>query len=91
MRRIPNFVLLRAFEAAGVDVATAKSQRRRFACACLDWSERRPHMAGALGAAFLTAVLKRRWLVKETEGRGLQLTPSGRRELRSRFSLPVEL
>ena len=81
----------RAFEAAGVDVATAKSQRRRFACACLDWSERRPHMAGALGAAFLDVVLKRRWLVKETEGRGLQLTPAGRRELRSRFSLPPEL
>jgi DNA-binding transcriptional ArsR family regulator len=82
---------LRAFEALGVDVAAAKSQRRRFACACLDWSERRPHMAGALGAAFLDTVLKRRWLVKETEGRGLRLTPAGRRELRSRFSLGLEL
>lgn len=82
---------LRAFEALGVDVAAAKSQRRRFACACLDWSERRPHMAGALGAAFLDTVLKRHWLVKETEGRGLRLTPAGRRELRSRFSLGLEL
>jgi DNA-binding transcriptional ArsR family regulator len=81
----------KAFEAVGVDVAEAKSQRRRFACACLDWSERRPHMAGALGAAFLKAVLKRRWLVKETDGRVLQLTAAGRRELRSRFNLPKEL
>jgi hypothetical protein len=81
----------RAFESIGVDLAATRSQRRRFACACLDWSERRPHMAGALGAAFLKAVLKRRWLVKETEGRALELTPAGRRELRARFGLPVEL
>src|SRR6185437_12181058 len=33
----------------GVDVDAARASRRRFACACLDWSERRPHLAGALG------------------------------------------
>jgi DNA-binding transcriptional ArsR family regulator len=39
-----------AFEALGVDVEAARGLRRRFAFACLDWSERRPHLAGALGA-----------------------------------------
>jgi DNA-binding transcriptional ArsR family regulator len=79
------------FGSLGVDLDAAHAQRRRFACACLDWSERRPHLAGALGAAFLDTVLRRRWLVKETEGRGLRLTPAGRRVLRSRFNLAVEL
>jgi len=79
------------FESLGVDVDAARAQRRRFACACLDWSERRPHLAGALGAAFLNTVLKRRWLVKETDGRALRLTPAGRRALRARFDLPVDL
>lgn len=81
----------KAFEMVGVDVAEAKRQRRRFACACLDWSERRPHLAGALGAALLKAALKRKWLLKDLDSRALKLTATGRRELRSRCSLPTEL
>jgi hypothetical protein len=79
------------FESLGVDLDAARAQRRRFACACLDWSERRPHLAGALGAAFLDAVLRRRWLVKDSDSRVLRLTPAGRRALRARFDLPAEL
>ncbi|HVC18719.1 MAG TPA: helix-turn-helix transcriptional regulator, partial [Vicinamibacterales bacterium] len=48
----------KAFEALGIDVDAARSQRRRFAFACLDWSERRCHLAGALGAALLDVMLK---------------------------------
>src|ERR1043166_3579184 len=44
----------RALVDLGIDVAGARALRRRFACACLDWSERRPHLGGALGAAMLT-------------------------------------
>jgi DNA-binding transcriptional ArsR family regulator len=40
----------------GVDVATAQRARRRFAFACLDWTEHRPHLGGALGAAILGAL-----------------------------------
>src|SRR5579884_63873 len=43
----------RAFERIGVDVAALRRARRPLARACLDWSERRPHLAGALGAALL--------------------------------------
>ena len=39
----------------GVDAAQARQRRRRFACSCLDWSERRSHLGGALGAALLDA------------------------------------
>jgi DNA-binding transcriptional ArsR family regulator len=76
-----------ALEAAGVDVGAARALRRRFACACLDWSERRPHLAGALGAALLKTALKRRWFIKDLDGRALKLTSAGRRELRARFRL----
>lgn len=64
----------------GVEVAQARGQRRRFACACLDWSERRSHLGGALGAALFDAALRRRWLSKDLEGRGVKPTAKGERE-----------
>jgi len=78
---------VRSFEGLGVDVDGARGQRRRFACACLDWSERQPHMAGALGAAFLKAALKRKWVVKDLDSRALGVTHTGRKEIRARFGL----
>lgn len=79
----------RAFAALGVDVEVARRQRRRFACACLDWSERRPHMGGALGGALLETALKRRWVLKELDSRALRLTPAGRRALQAQIGLEV--
>jgi DNA-binding transcriptional ArsR family regulator len=65
----------------GVDSDTLRSLRRRFAYACLDWSERRPHVGGALGAALLTLALRRKWVRRDAHGRGLNLTAAGRREI----------
>jgi hypothetical protein len=73
--------------AAGVDVAGSRVLRRRFAFPCLDWTERRPHVGGALGAALLALALRRRWVVRDLDGRALDLTRAGRRELRARFGL----
>lgn len=73
----------------GMDVSAARSQRRRFACDCLDWSERRPHLAGAVGAGLLSLVLERKWVVKDFESRVLSVTRIGQRELRKRFDLVV--
>jgi DNA-binding transcriptional ArsR family regulator len=78
---------VKALEFLGVDIAAARALRRRFAYACLDWSERRPHIAGAFGAALLKTALKRKWVVKDLDSRALSLTPLGRREMRSRFGL----
>uniref|UniRef100_Q01XT2 Transcriptional regulator, ArsR family n=1 Tax=Solibacter usitatus (strain Ellin6076) TaxID=234267 RepID=Q01XT2_SOLUE len=77
----------RAFADLGIDLDAAMSLRRRFAYACLDWSERRPHIAGALGAALLNMALKRRWIAQDLDSRALGVTPSGRRELLKRFGL----
>jgi DNA-binding transcriptional ArsR family regulator len=74
-----------ALESLGIDIAKARSTRRRFACACLDWSERRPHLGGALGAAWLQLSLKRGWVRQELDGRALTLTPKAQREMPELF------
>jgi DNA-binding transcriptional ArsR family regulator len=76
-------------DALGVDVEAARAQRRRFAFACLDWSERVPHLGGALAAAVLHVFLRKRWVVQEPDGRALDVTPLGRRELQRRLGISV--
>jgi DNA-binding transcriptional ArsR family regulator len=77
----------RAFESLGIDVPASRMLRRRFACGCLDWSERKFHMGGAIGAAFLGIAFKKKWLVQELDSRALNVTSVGRREFRTRFGL----
>jgi DNA-binding transcriptional ArsR family regulator len=79
----------KGFESLSIDIEAERSLRRRFASSCLDWSERRPHLGGALGAALLRAALKRRWVTQELDSRVLNITSAGRRELQSRFGLSV--
>lgn len=76
-----------AFAALGVDVDETRKLRRRFAYACLDWSERRPHIAGALGSALLKIALKRKWVAQDLDSRAIRVTNGGRRELLARFGV----
>ncbi len=78
---------VRALETLGIDIEATRTLRRRFAFACLDWSERRPHVGGALGAALLNVALKRQWLVQDLDSRALSVTKAGQRELRTRFGV----
>jgi len=78
-----------AFERLGIDVAAARTSHRRFAFACLDWSERRPHLAGALGAAVLGAALKKSWVRRDLDSRVLRLTTVGRRELLAKLGVQL--
>ncbi|HTR10095.1 MAG TPA: helix-turn-helix transcriptional regulator [Paraburkholderia sp.] len=64
----------------GVDVAALRTRRRRFACTCLDWSERRPHLGGALGAALLGSWTDIGWIERTSRPRVLRITPKGQRE-----------
>lgn len=77
----------KSLAALGVDLDHARGQRRRFAYGCLDWSERRPHLGGALGAALLRVTLSRKWVERELDSRALSLTRLGRQELAARFHL----
>jgi DNA-binding transcriptional ArsR family regulator len=79
----------RAFAAIGIDVDATRARRRRFASGCMDWSERRLHLGGALGAAVLDAAVKHQWVVRELDSRALAVTDRGRQEMRNRFGVGV--
>jgi DNA-binding transcriptional ArsR family regulator len=79
-----------AFASVGLDVEALRRQRRRFAFACLDWSERRAHLGGALAAAVLDVALRRRWIDREPGSRVVTVTASGRREMAKRFALRLD-
>jgi DNA-binding transcriptional ArsR family regulator len=64
-------------ERLGVDVEGARGARRPLTRACLDWSERRSHLAGGLGAALLGSLLGRGWVARRSGGRALRVTDAG--------------
>jgi len=69
----------------GVDVATLSKQRRPLCRACLDWSVRRTHLAGGLGAAILDMVFAEKWARRESGGRVVSFSPKGRQAFASTF------
>jgi DNA-binding transcriptional ArsR family regulator len=77
--------------AALVDLGvTPRPGRTPAVRACVDWSQRRPHLAGAFGDALLDTLLHRRWLRRHpTRPRVLELTPLGRAELPAAFHIEV--
>lgn len=75
------------FESLGVAVPELRRLRRRFVYGCLDWSERKPHVGGAVGAAMFDVAVRRRWVERERHSRALRITALGRRELASRFDI----
>jgi DNA-binding transcriptional ArsR family regulator len=73
----------------GIDLEGIGRSRRRFAYGCLDWSERRPHIGGVLGAAILQLLLRRKWVTQDLDSRALQVTSAGRREMQKHFGLQI--
>jgi DNA-binding transcriptional ArsR family regulator len=63
----------------GIDIAALKTARRPLCRACLDWSERRPHLAGGLGAAVLTQFLDQGWIRRQADSRVLVFSGEGLR------------
>jgi DNA-binding transcriptional ArsR family regulator len=68
---------------AAIGVTPPVRARRAYAIRCLDWSERRPHLAGALGAAVADAMLARGWVARVKGSRALLVTDAGRAGLRA--------
>ncbi len=77
------------FSSMGLDIDEIKSQRRSFARQCLDWSERKPHLAGALGSSLLQTILKRNWARKTRLSRELLITASGKSGLMDALKLEI--
>ncbi|MEU5209582.1 winged helix-turn-helix domain-containing protein [Streptomyces sp. NPDC020742] len=65
----------------GIDPAALRTGRRPQARGCLDWTERRPHLAGAAGARLCDRLLDRHWVRRIGTGRAVRLTPDGARAL----------
>lgn len=63
----------------GIDTSELRSKRRALARACLDWTEKEPHLAGAIGAAICEAVLARGWATRHD--RVLDVTEDGKEGL----------
>jgi hypothetical protein len=80
---------VKAVDALGIDIEEIRKLRRRFAYACLDWSERRPHIGGALGAGILKLAIKRKWVAQDLDSRAIRVTNAGRREMLTRFGVEV--
>ena len=77
----------RRLRALGIDVDGLRGQRRALTRACLDWTERRPHLAGSLGAALATRLLELEWVRRRPDTRAVTVTDAGRRQLRARLEI----
>ncbi len=66
----------------GVPPETLRAGRRPLARGCLDWTERRQHLAGVAGARLCETLLAHRWVIRIGSGRAVRLTPTGTTRLR---------
>lgn len=71
--------------ALDVDLASARRSRRVFARACVDLTQRRPHIGGALGAALLDLYLAQGWILRSRRSRVVTITPRGQVAFRRMF------
>ena len=73
----------------GIDLAAAADQRRSFCRPCLDWSERRPHIAGALGAQLADRCLALDWVQRRKDSRALTITRQGLRGFKDLLAIQI--
>jgi DNA-binding transcriptional ArsR family regulator len=77
------------FRRLGIDVSCLEEKRRRLAYGCLDWSERTPHLGGALGAALLDWLSRERLVVRRKGTRAVRLGEAAHARLRETFGLEL--
>ncbi|MCG8494382.1 MAG: metalloregulator ArsR/SmtB family transcription factor [Sneathiellales bacterium] len=74
-------------EDLGIDLAVLEKKRRPLCKSCLDWSERRSHLSGSLGSAFLDLFYSEGWATREGSSRIVTFTPKGKKAFNELFSL----
>ena len=78
---------LKFFSEIGVDFRSFKTHRRPICKSCLDWSERRSHLAGSLGKWVLNETMNRKWAYQDLDSRVIQFTPQGLRAFTERYGI----
>jgi len=79
----------RFFAELGIDLYIAGKGRRNLCRACLDWTERRPHIGGAIGAALAERLLTLGWITRAKDSRAVTVTSAGERGLRDGLGLAL--
>src|SRR5580704_324595 len=74
------------FARIGVDTTAVAHQRRSFCLPCMDWSERRHHLAGSLGTAMLSRFCDLGWVSRSNKSRAIRITPLGERRFQAILS-----
>lgn len=80
----------RLLGALNLDLDVVRRERRHFATACLDWTERQAHLGGALGAALWAELVTRGWIVRRPGTRAVVITSAGARGLRRTLGVAVD-
>lgn len=77
------------FSDFGVNIGDAKKQKRIFLKPCLDWSERRYHIAGSVGTLLLNKMLEQDWIRRTKDSRVIIITGKGEKEMLQNFKIVV--
>ena len=78
------------FGKLGLNLSALRRERRRFAFACPDWTEQRPHLGGSLGAALWACCVEQGWMVKQQGTRAIIVTDLGKQQLWEQFGIQVQ-
>ncbi|MEW6989753.1 ArsR/SmtB family transcription factor [Colwelliaceae bacterium 6441] len=77
------------FQSLGVDFDTLSKSKRPLCKSCLDWSERRNHLAGELGQWMLNDIMKKGWATKQLDSRIIQFTPQGLKRFYQQYDIAL--
>lgn len=87
---VPTTLGAHRLSALGLNLDQIRAGRRALVRSCPDWTERKPHLAGALGASLATLFFQHGWVTRKASSRGLKVTPDGCRALTDIWNINTE-
>ncbi|APH19726.1 winged helix-turn-helix transcriptional regulator [Clostridium botulinum] len=78
------------FESNGVNIELLKKEKRCYCRMCLDWSERKHHVAGSVGKALMDIFFNNQWIERTGDSRAIKLTTKGKEQLSKKWDIDFE-